>query len=1026
MARWFPVLVLSCTPLAQSAEITGFVKDSSEAVIVGATITALSEETGVRREAASDPLGRYTIPFLGPGQYRVTARTLGFNPASRAGIRLISGQVARIDFALRVPALETAVTVTGTRPLLQTSSGALGAFLDRGLMGDLPLNGRSLQPILELIPGAVLTKTTPLEQGQFSVNGQRANANSFTIDGASANVGVFVADSLGQAGGGSLPGLSTSGGTNALFSMDALEEIHIQSSSYGAELGRTPGAQVSLTTRSGSNDWHGTLFEYFRNDALDATDWFAKSKGLPKPALRQNQFGATLGGPIAKDKTFFFLSYEGVRLRQPQTALTEVPWLSARLAAPETLQPFLFAFPIANGPRTARTVLSEFSATYSNPSELDVASLRLDHVLGPGATLFARYSRAPSETVQRGGGDSLNTVKTTSFTVQTLTAGATLALGSNVTNVVRANWSQNHGLSSNALDEFGGAEVPDPQVFAVSPQQALYSFRVGGNGITAGFLLGRGPEQIQRQLQFLDNLTVVSGRHQMLFGVDYRRLSPIFNPYVYGEAVQFSSTLEEVPGGIYSAMPVAIRVTANSGARSANFLSLSAFAQDVWSASPRLSLAYGLRWEFAPAPTTAPGEEPLALGGPVGQGVYLAPHGAPLWETTFRNFAPRVSVAYRLSRAERRETVLKGAVGIFYDLGQSAAGSAYAVGLAPFSEVSGTSGVYPLWPGFAPRFLDNLRRGQSFTRLAVAFDPKLQLPYTMEWNLTAEQAMGRNQSLMVSYVGALGRRLLMEEYRNLYNPDARLSVVDLFTNAGSSSYHALQVQFHRRVSRGLQGLASYTWSHSIDTASDESLTLGTVNHSFIASLNRGPSDFDVRHSGSAAISYEIPTPHGPLGPALAHLSIDAIFRARSATPVNIVNFSNLRLVPGQPLYVSDPTSAGGRRINGAAFASTTDFRNGTLGRNALRGFAAWQVDLALRRSFQLGRGLRLQLSAEAFNLFNHPNFGNPEGSLTSSFFGQSTSMLGSSLGSAGRSGGFSPIYQIGGPRSVQLALKMQF
>jgi hypothetical protein len=257
----------------------------------------------------------------------------------------------------------------------------------------------------------------------------------------------------------------------------------------------------------------------------------------------------------------------------------------------------------------------------------------------------------------------------------------------------------------------------------------------------------------------------------------------------------------------------------------------------------------------------------------------------------------------------------------------------------------------------------------------------------------------------------------------------------------------MQIQFARHLAQGLQALASYTWSHSIDNASSDSLsrlriTVGGPQGQavFLPNTDRGASDFDVRHSVSAAISYNLPVPRaGTFGRALLRdWSVDGLFRARTATPVNIVVRSEVigenlivelqrpDLLPGVPLYIDDPAVAGGRRINRAAFLVPAQIRQGTLGYNALRGFGVSQIDLALRRQFPWGEQLKLQFRAEVFNVFNHPNFGNPINTLNSPFFGQSTQMLSRSLGTGGINGGLSPIYQIGGPRSAQIALKLLF
>jgi hypothetical protein len=294
----------------------------------------------------------------------------------------------------------------------------------------------------------------------------------------------------------------------------------------------------------------------------------------------------------------------------------------------------------------------------------------------------------------------------------------------------------------------------------------------------------------------------------------------------------------------------------------------------------------------------------------------------------------------------------------------------------------------------------------------------------------------------VAYVAALGRRLLREDA--LLNPNPNFAVVRVTRNAADSSYHAMQIQYGRRLSRGLQAIASYTWSHSIDNASSDSASrlrgiITSAQGGSIIDKSRGPSDFDIRHSLTAAVTYNL------LVPGLSRLantilddwSIDFILRARTAAPVNVVLRSDLiedlfvelqrpDLILGVPLYLNDPVFPGGRRINRAAFRAPVQTRQGTLGYNALRGFGMSQLDLALRRQFRMGEHLNLQLKAEIFNIFNHPNFGNPVNILSSNLFGQSTQMLGRSLGTGGVNGGLSPVYHIGGPRSIQLSLKLQF
>lgn len=462
----------------------------------------------------------------------------------------------------------------------------------------------------------------------------------------------------------------------------------------------------------------------------------------------------------------------------------------------------------------------------------------------------------------------------------------------------------------------------------------------------------------------------------------------------------------------------------------------SLFGQDTWRASPRLTLTYGLRYEVVPPPSEKNDNLPLTVTGLV-EGtnslstLALAPQGTRFYETTYNNVAPRVGVAYQLF--PDRGTVVRGGFGVFYDLGYGFTGTAFSTGLFPFARRVALSDVTFTSPAFAAQPPPNNPAG-PFTRL-FAYEPDFKLPYTLQYNVAVEQAFGANNTVSLTYVGATGRRQgRVETLRATTGAFRRL---DLVTNGASTDYNSLQVQYQRRLSRGFQALLSYTFAKSLDTVSEETQNnLQSPTGRFDPSLDRGPSTFDVRHAFNGAISYNIPSPfEGGTGRTIfGGFGLDTIVRARSATPVNIISGLNrfglgvttvLRpdLVAGQPLYVDDANAPGGRRFNRAAFDSATPIaqgRQGTLGRNVLRGFPVYQVDMSLRRSFGLTERLNLQLRADAFNIFNHPNFADPVGVLPDANFGRSVQMLGTRLS------GLSSLYQIGGPRSFQLALKLQF
>src|SRR5215510_6436664 len=332
----------ACVVYAQStnASVTGRITDPSNAVIVDARVVAITSGTDVRYENRTNSSGQYFLANLPPGTYRIEIEKTGFKRLIKPDVVLHVQDALEINLEMAIGSLSDSLTIEAGAPLVNTESATVSTIVNRTFVENLPLNGRSFQTLIMLTPGVVVSPATLLDQGQFSVNGQRADANYLSVDGVSANFGVTGFFPLIQSGGGALPALSPSGGTNSLVSVDAMQEFRVQTSSFAPEFGRTPGGQLSVVTRSGGNSFHGTLFEYFRNGVLDAADWFANLNHLAKPQEHQNDFGGVFGGPVFKDKTFFFFSYEGLRLRQPFTQQSVVPDAAPRLSAPATMQPF--------------------------------------------------------------------------------------------------------------------------------------------------------------------------------------------------------------------------------------------------------------------------------------------------------------------------------------------------------------------------------------------------------------------------------------------------------------------------------------------------------------------------------------------------------------------------------------------------------------------------------------------------------------------------------------------------------------
>jgi Ca-activated chloride channel homolog len=876
------------------------------------------------------------------------------------------------------------VTVECSSSVVYCTSGQSSSITARSIQ-ELPIQGRSFASLLTLTPGVAGSGANSTTQ--YSANGQRSTSNSFKVDGVSANFGITPGgESPGASASGNTPALTASGGANGLATQDAIHEFRTQTSAIEPEDGRVAGAQVAVITRSGTNEFHGSAFHFFGNDALDANDWFANSRGLEQPAKRLNFFGGTLGGPIKRDQTFFFASYEGMRLRQPMVGITDVPSLSSRSAAPAGIRPLLEFFPIPNG-ASRSDGFAEFASGFANPARHDTGSFKLEQMLTSNTTLKGRYSFADSNAAQRGaGGFSLNTTNQIHSRSQIITGGLSHTLSPTAILELRANYSRLRVNGSYELDDFGGAATPAGP-FPVSAVVFDLSSR------NAAWMSGDEQSNLQRQFNLVGSTSIVHDNHSFRFGGDYRRLSP---------RIGLRTSEENV---LLDGVDQALTVNHLSFVDSQNpvFQSLSLFAQDEWRQSTRLTLTYGLRWELAPPPSTND-QQPFAVDQVNDPATLkLAAPGTSLWKTTFLNLAPRAGVAYQLSNTADRELMLRGGVGILYDLGEDRSGDIFTNSI-PF--VSGASGL-PL----------------------LAYDPQLKLPYVINWNVSLQQSLGASQTLSAAYLGSSGKRLLHTATLLDQNPD--FSVLRLTTNRGNSAYRALQVKFDRPPRNGVAALVSYTWSRSLDNVTEDS-----ARRVVMADFDRGPSDFDIRHQLTGYFSYELPAllSQGIGNKILHNWAVDSVFNARSARPLNVMymfptSFGVAYLRPDivSEAYISDPAAAGGRRLNAAAFLVPAGLQQGNLSRNSLRGFPFYQLDFALRRKFSFSEQVSLQVQADAFNVLNHANFEDPRGNdlvvgNQSLAFGQSTSMSGRSLSS----GGFPSFYSFGGARAMRFSVKLLF
>lgn len=988
---------------AERGEMAGLVQDTSGAVLAGAGVTLMDEATGIRRTARSDDDGVYDVAGLPPGLYRVTVRKPGFQTVVRLNVQVDAGVDLRVDFAMRLGNMKEVITVEGAPPAVNTADASVGTLVGRDAISALPTNGRGVLALAELAPGVVATPATGGEAGQFSANGLRSNTNYFTLDGVSANTGVSGAGLPAQFAGAALPAMTAFGSTQNLASLESLDQVRILTSSFAPEFGRLPGAQVALTTRSGSDNFHGSAYGMFRTQALAANDWFANAYGVTPPPLRMEQWGATLGGPVRPQRTYFFASYEALRLRDPHSWLLEAPSQSVRGSAPPAVQPLLNAFPV---PFEGASGVGLASA--SRPSRVDTASVRIDHSLSDRVTLFGRYNRAPSATES-----GFAEVERFHLGTTNVTVGITAMPAPHVTNDVRVSAWRTTADSSWTNDPASGGIPIDLAAFLHAPPNdgpVFYGAAIGGVGSIFSGSTGRNR---QSEWNVVETLGVNTAAHSWRLGADYERLTPVRESAALAVAGTWN-TLSDVIAGVPPT------ITTTEAQQSSSLIeTLSLFAQDTYRPLRRLTITYGLRWELTPPPairepaaaySAAVPSSGLAFAAPaVPASLPLADPAQALWKTSYSQVAPRVGAAFRLDD----RSVVRAGIGLFYDVG-------FGVALDPINgfpfnrwQFSNT-GLAPPVAG-APAFGPRVEAG-------------LHLPYVAQWNLSFERALDARNIVSLSYVGSQGKRLLRRE--GTLVPGSTLAQYQAATNHGASDYEGLQLQFRRRLSRLLQGTASYAWSHSIDNGSADS-GVYLVDPRLAPNSDRGSSSFDVRHDFTAGLIF---TPRGNSW-LVRDWIVSSIVHARSGFPIDVLTTENLlglgfddfarpNLVPGVPLWISD-SSFGGGRLNPAAFAVASGLQ-GSLGRNAIPGFGMTQLDLSLDRAVPLTRSANLHLRLDAFNLFNHGNPADPVRFLDNPLFGRPASMLDLMLGTGTARSGVAPAFQIGAPRALQATVRLQF
>lgn len=991
LPRFFLLALAASLAIAQdSSSVSGSVVDSTGAPLPSARLTLFDLERRTTSQALTNDAGIYAFHALLAGDYTITVTKEGFQDfrVQLLHIRARDTRNLRVEMTAGT-AGSTTVTVTPRLDGL-TTDFSNGISLEHAIASQLPVNGRNIDSLVALTPGI----------SSASANGLGTHMNFFTLDGIN------------------VPSTPTSTGQSNLIALDALSELRVQTLAVAPEYGRSPGAQVAILSRAGTNTFHGSLFGLFRNQRFNANDWFANRAGLDRGQMRQNHFGGTFGGALIPNRTFFFAALEQNRISAPQTLSNAVPSLATRQSAPANLRQYLNAFPLPTSELLSGGA-AQFTAVTSNPADMRSASVRIDHTLRDNMRLFARYAITPSSADTRGLGiNSANTITSTDQRNEMLTGSWFWQRSDEASNDLRVNFTRTRWNAATTQDSFGGA-VP------LASTTGAYTLQINGLG---AYTLASATAERMRQINVVDAYSITSGTHHYKMGFEYRRQALTQVRPEYTALVTFNGLGATSTTGFLSARAANAVFSTNTPVTEPLFNNYSAYWQDTWQATDRATITYGVRWDINPAPKSRTSTHPFALND---DGTYSQTQR--LYKTTWYNFAPRLGLAYMLDDTPGKEMMFRSGVGMFYDVNYAAGIEAFSA--PPFSSMHLVSNpAFPLAGAYVvpPTLPATSPYGQI-----SSVDSRLLAPRIIHWQLALERNFGRHQSFSAGYIGTSGRRLTAIETSTRFNDLATsyndATIVRNMTNSAASDFHGMTAQYRARFADRLDLRANYTWSHAIDS------TLNNPGSGFqhIILTNRGNSSFDVRHNVNVSGSYRLPSAQSAwMNAATRDWHLDFIATSRTGLPYDVqaqttapsaLSSTSTRIgfygqgrpnYNGQALYIDDPNVAGGRRLNLAAFTTPTDFVQGTLGSNVLRGLGLNQVDLTLRRDVPLTERFRLQFRVEAYNLLNHANFANPSlletANMASSNFGVTTRMTGSQL------------YGNGGPRSMQASLRLFF
>ena len=990
------LLCLFVTPLAPSASgqttstISGTVQDANGGVLPGVTVSATHSATSLVRSAVTGTEGRYVLPALPPGKYQLRAELEGFKPHVRRDLELSIAETLAVNITLQIGDVTIEDVVVGVTPLVNTASSELSYLVGTNTIEQLPLNGRNYTDLALLQPGVL---SFPHRDGGsvvahglgISINGQDPRSNVYLLDGTLQN--DFTNGPAGSAAGTAL-------------GMDTIREFRVQANAYSAEFGRNSGGQVNVLTKSGTNQFSGSAFQFHRNDAFDARNFFDVDE---KPDFRRNQFGGTLGGPITANRTFFFVGYEALIERLGRTISTVVPDDNARLGILPTgtipvnpaVAPYLAEFPRANGPSLGQG-LAVFNFPFNQTLDQHFVQGRIDYNFAAGRQLFARYTlddtaqflptdypQFPREFFSRN--QFFTSEYRHVFSPSTLT---TARVGFSRTRI-----GQNvEARTSQPLDEF----VPGRGIMGDIDIAGLRRF---GPQSSANLRL------VQNVFSFQNDYIHTRGRHVLKAGGLVERyqdnmVNPTFSLGIYAFP-NFPAFLRNTPNNFIGLTPEA------QFDRYWRFTLFGFYAQDDFQITPRLTLNGGLRYEFTTLPADKYGRDVAmpSLSDPVET-------IGPLYKNpTYTNLSPRAGLAWDIFGDGR--TSMRGGYGLYFNTNNHQ-NLIVTVTNPPFTPRPVI--VNPTFPN--PPF----DRAAAISIRPIQYD--LENPRVHVYNVNVQRELWWRTAVTIGYAGSRGRHLLRSSDVNtavpVIQPDGTpfipaqtprrnrsFSTIELKSSDGDSWYNALILDVRRRWSNGVSFQSSYTFSKSEDTTQASTFfsdaTNGTTSAmpEFIPDYNRGPSDFDVRHNLLVNFSWELPfanTLAGVAGAVLDGWHVSGIWTARSGQPLTVfvaANRSRSQWNPsrGPGIGQDRPSYAPGfgadnavlgrvdQWFNPAAFVLQPAGTFGNTGRGDFRGPNLRTLDLSLAKQARLaalGNNARIEFRIEAFNVLNRANFGIPE------------------------------------------------